>query len=208
MLRWLLPQEDRFFALITQQVENVLAACQALLDMMRRYENLEEKAERIHTLEHQGDNLRNTIKHALDATFVTPIDREDIHGLAKSIDRINDCIDGAAKRMVLYRIKKPTPPMIKLGEILERCLNELCFVVPKLSSPAMSEDIRVHLRELDSLEKEADRIHQTAIAHLFQEEKDAIKVIKFKEVSELLESAVDACERVGQVIETIVVKHA
>jgi len=208
MLKWLLPQEDRFFVLLKEQAENVLAGCQAFLEMMRKFDNPEGKADKVHQIEHQGDNLRQTIKHALDATFVTPIDREDIHALSKSIERVANFIDGAAKRMVLFKIKKPTSVMLKLGEILERAIQEMCAVMPKLSKPALSEDIRIHLREIDALEKEGDRVYQSAIAILFQEEKDAIKVIKVKEVTEYIENAIDMVDRVGQVVETIVVKHA
>lgn len=208
MLKWLLPKEDRFFALFTEQAENVLTGSRALLDLMRAYTDTEKKAARVHEIEHQGDVLAQTILNSLDATFVTPIDREDIHALASSIDKVLDFIDAAAQRMVLLRLKKPTADMLKLGELIERAAQELCRVVPKLSNPTFSEEIRVHLNELVRLEKEGDQIHHAALARLFEEEKDAIKLIKIKEITEFLEEALDRFERAAHVIESIVVKNA
>jgi predicted phosphate transport protein (TIGR00153 family) len=208
VLRWLLPQEDRFFALFKEQVENVLTGARALLDLLRHYENVDHKTTQIHQIEHQGDNLCHAINNSLDSTFVTPLDREDIHALAGSIDRVIDYIDAGAKRMQVFHIKKPTAEMIKLAEYIERCVVELSQVVPKLSNPSYSEVIRVHLAEIVRLEKEADQLHHHALARLFEDEKDAIKLIKLKEVTEFLENAVDMCERVSQVIESIVVKNA
>ena len=208
MLKWLLPKEDRFFALFTEQAENVLTGSRALMELLRNYTDQEKKAAHIHQIEHQGDNLRQTISNSMDATFVTPIDREDIHALASSIDKVMDYVDAAAKRMVLLRLKKPTKEMLELGELIERCASELVRVVPKLSTPALSEEIRVHLHELTRLEKEGDRVHHDALARLFEEEKDPIKLIKVKEVTEFLEEAIDCFERVGHIIESIVVKNA
>lgn len=208
MLKWLLPKEDRFFVLFTEQAENVLTGSRALLDLMRAFTDTETKAARIHEIEHQGDVLAQTINNSLDATFVTPIDREDIHALASTIDKTMDYIDASAQRMVLLRLKKPTQDMIKLGELIEHCAQELCRVVPKLSNPSFSEEIRVHLNELTRLEKEADRIHHGALARLFEEEEDPIKLIKIKEITEFLEEAIDRFERVAHIIESIVVKNA
>lgn len=208
MLKWLLPKEDRFFALFTEQAENVLTGARALLDLMRAFTDTEKKAARVHEIEHQGDVLSQTILNSLDATFVTPIDREDIHALASSIDKVLDFIDASAQRMHLLRLKKPTADMIKLGELIERAAQELCRVAPKLSNPSFSEEIRVHLHELVRLEKEGDQIHHAALAKLFEEEKDAIKLIKIKEITEFLEEALDRFERVAHVIESIVVKNA
>jgi uncharacterized protein len=208
MLKWLMPKEDRFFTLFTEQATNVLTGARALLELMRNYTDQDKKAAHIHQIEHQGDNLAQTINNSLDATFVTPIDREDIHALASSIDKIIDYIDAAAKRMVLLKLKKPTSDMIKLGELIERCAEELCRVVPKLKNPQFSEEIRIHLAEFVRLEKEGDQIHHAAIAKLFEEEKDPIKLIKVKEVTEFLEEAVDMFERVSHVIESIVVKNS
>ena len=208
MLKWLLPKEDRFFVLFTEQAENVLTGARALLDLMRAFTDTEKKAARVHEIEHQGDVLAQTILNSLDATFVTPIDREDIYALASSIDKVMDYIDAAAQRMVLLRLKKPTSEMLRLGEVIEKCGQELVRVVPKLSNPSFSEEIRVHLHELTRLEKEADRIHHGALAKLFEEEKDAIKLIKTKEITEFLEEACDRFEKVGHVIESIVVKNA
>jgi uncharacterized protein len=208
MLKWLLPKEDRFFTLFTEQATNVRTGARALCELLKNYTDQERKAAHIHQIEHQGDNLAQTIRTSMDATFVTPIDREDIHALASSIDKVIDFIDAAAKRMVLLRLKKPTSDMIKLAELIERCADELCLVVPKLDNPTFSEEIRIHLNEIVRLEKEGDMIHHNAIAKLFEDEKDPIKLIKVKEVTEFLEEAVDMFERVGHVIESIVVKNS
>jgi uncharacterized protein Yka (UPF0111/DUF47 family) len=109
---------------------------------------------------------------------------------------------------VLLRLKKPTQDMVRLGELIERCANELCLVVPKLSNPSFSEEIRVHLGEIVRLEKEGDQVHHAALAKLFEDEKDPIKLIKIKEITEFLEEAIDSVERGGHIIESIVVKNA
>lgn len=207
MLKWLLPKEDRFFALMKEQADVVLAAARLLKELLHRYEDVEEQTRKIHDLEHQGDNMALSIRNSLDSTFVTPIDREDIHGLTAMVDHVLDFIDAAAKRMIIFRLKKPTPEMIELGDILERTVLEIDQLIPKLSNLGQSEEIRVHCSEIVRLEKEADQIHHRALARLFEAEKDAIKLIKIKEVTEFLENAVDTCKDVGHVIESIVVKN-
>src|ERR1051325_1391747 len=141
MLKWLLPREERFFFLIKGQAENVLAGARALLDLLRNYENVETKAKQIHQIEHQGDNICQSINNSLNTTYLNPIARADIHALASSIDKVIDYIAAGAKRMLIFRLKKPTPEMITLGELIERCAIELCQVVPKLSNPSLSEEI-------------------------------------------------------------------
>jgi predicted phosphate transport protein (TIGR00153 family) len=208
MLKWFLPREDRFFGLIHEQAETALSAVRTLIDLLKNYQDVQQKVEKIHQLEHDGDNLFHTINNSLDSTFVTPIDREDIHALSFAMDKVVDFIDAGAKRLVLFHIKKPAPAMLKLAEVLERAVIQLCKAVPKLSNPSFGEEIRVHLTEIEGLEKEGDRIHHSAIAQLFDEEKDAIKLIKVKEVMEFFENSIDMCQRVGHVIESIVVKNA
>jgi predicted phosphate transport protein (TIGR00153 family) len=208
MLRWLLPKETRLFTLVGEQMKNLQEACRLLLDLLHHYENVEKKTAKIHELEHAGDNLTHIVKHTLDSTFVTPIDREDIHALTSAIDKILDYIDAAAKRMLIFRLKAPTPEMLKIAECLQLCVTELHSMVPRLAESHMSADVRVHLNQIVRLEKDADLLHHQALARLFEEDTDPIHVVKVKEIIGYMESAVDCCEQVAYVIEGVVIKYS
>jgi predicted phosphate transport protein (TIGR00153 family) len=208
MLRWLLPKETRLFSLVDEQMKNLQEACRLLLDLLHKYENVETKTARIHELEHAGDNLTHIVKHTLDSTFVTPIDREDIHALTSAIDKILDYIDAAAKRMLIFRLKSPTPEMIQIAECLQLCVTELHTVVPRLGEATISAEIRTRLTEIVRLEKDADLLHHRALARLFEEDADPIHVVKVKEIIGYLESAVDCCEDVAYVVEGVVIKYS
>lgn len=205
MLKWLLPKEDRFFALFTEQAENVLTGARALLDLMRSFQDTEKKAGRIHEIEHQGDVLAQTILNSLDATFVTPIDREDIHAMARTLDDVMDEIDNAAHLIPLYKIEKIRGGARELTRvILEQC-DEIRKAVDSLEQ---RKGVLERCIEINRLENEADRIHKTALGLLFDEERDPIMVMKWKEIFDVLEEATDCCEDVANLLENIVVKHS
>ena len=165
-------------------------------------------ARQIENLEHVGDDITHTIFQEVSTTFITPFDREDIQRLASAMDDVVDYIHGSAKRIELYKVDPIHPSMIKLSELIQQCATELNTAIGSLRS--MKNMIKVHeaLVRVNSLENHADDIFDNAVARLFEDEKDAIQIIKIKEVLSALETATDKCEDVANVIESVIVKHS
>ena len=159
-------------------------------------------------MEHVGDSVTHEIFTALSTNFITPFDREDIQYLASSLDDIADYIDGSAKRLVLYKIDEYSQPMRQMAEIIFKSAVEIKAAVGELKSLENKLRIREALVRINSLENHADDIFDGAIANLFEEEKDAIKIIKLKEILSNMETATDKCEDVANVIETILIKNS
>ena len=201
----LIPREERFFDLFVDDAANVLGGARLLEAMLRSYDVLERRAGEIRDAEHRGDEISHDIGHRLEATFVTPFDREDIHGLISALDDVMDLIEEAADTFVLYRIDAPTKVAIKQASIIVKQCELL-------------HEALVHLREFDGLDKywievhrlenEGDRIARQAIAALFEDKVDAVTLIKWKEIYGLLETTIDKCEDVANIIERITIKHA
>lgn len=207
MFKWFLPREDQFFPLFRTQVQKILEGVRAVRDLLENYERIEEKAHQIHRIEHEADEICHNIYNTLDSMFVTPLDREDIHALAASIDGIMDQLDAGAKRMALFQIDAPMLEMQQLAQIVERSCHEILGVIDLLERKEMGK-IKTHLTEINRLENEGDRVNHGALSRIFSEEKDAIRLIKMKEVVEFFEAAVDSCEHVANVVESIIVKNS
>jgi len=174
--------------------------------MLSEGQNLAERAKQIKKIEHDGDTITHNIIQKLDKTFITPIDREDIHELASALDDVLDLIEAVSDRIVIFKIQKSTPAAQKLAEILEQCAEEIVKAVAALEDIS-SEIIDNYCIEVDRLESEADRASRDAIAGLFENEKNPIEVIKWKEIYEFLEDATDCCEDVADILESVVLKH-
>jgi predicted phosphate transport protein (TIGR00153 family) len=201
----LIPREERFFDLFVDDAANVLGAARLLEAMLRSYDVLERRAGEIRDAEHRGDEISHDIGHRLEATFVTPFDREDIHGLISALDDVLDLIEEVADTFVLYRIEAPSKVAIKQASlIVKQC--------------EMLHEALLHLREFKGLDKywievhrlenEGDKIARQAIAGLFEDKVDAVTLLKWKEVYSLLETTIDKCEDVANIIERITIKHA
>lgn len=162
----------------------------------------------IEKLEHTGDEITHQIFNEVSRTFITPFDREDIQHLASGLDDIIDYIHGSAKRIELYKVETIHPSMIKLSELILQCAEELNGAIQSLRSMNNMIKIREALVRVNSIENHADDIFDNAVARLFEDEKDAIQIIKIKEVLSALETATDMCEDVANVIESVIVKHA
>ena len=202
---WFLPKTDNFFEQFGLAANNIVNGTRALKELFDEGNNTEEQVKLIKDLEHEGDKITHETVKMLNKTFVTPIDREDIHALITGLDDVMDYIDSAASRYYLYKMGNPPMAAKELAEILHRCAEETVRALTNLEK----FDASIHhiCIELNSLENEADRVVRSAIARLFEKEKDPIELIKWKELLESLEEAADKFEDVANTIEAIIVKH-
>jgi predicted phosphate transport protein (TIGR00153 family) len=202
----LLPREEKFYHLFAKQVEIISEAARLLLEgVSSGNSRLTRAAEEISILEHNGDEVIHEVFRRLNQTFITPIDPEDIHSIASALDNVLDGIEDTSHRLVSYCIDPVPPVMITLAEIVASCSKALLSAVVELEKNGAT---MTHCIEINRLENEADRIGRTAVADLFNNEKDPIRLIKLKEVYEFFESTVDACEDVADVLQNVVVKNS
>ena len=202
-----LPREEKFFELFGEQAGVLHEAAEVLTRMMEgASQGLAEGANEIKKLEHRGDTMTHDIIVRLNQTFITPLDREDIHGLSSRMDDVLDLIDASATRMVLFKISEQRPAAIELARILRRATAEILSAVPNILEKR--EKLLEHCQEISRLEHESDTVSRAAIAQLFEEEKDPITLIKWKEMYEVLEAAVDKAEDVADILESIVLKSS
>ncbi|HXF93206.1 MAG TPA: DUF47 family protein [Nitrospiraceae bacterium] len=201
----LIPREEAFFDLFRKAAHNMIEGSRLLKDMMEDFTDPVEKAKRIKKIEHDGDTITHDIARKLNQTFITPIDREDIHDLASAIDDILDVVEAIADRFVLYKVEKPTEMAIKLSNILYQA-SEAVGAAVDLLGKSHTDMNEVSVR-VNSLENEADRISRDAISRLFENETDPISVIKWKEIYENFEAGTDRCEDVANILERIALKH-
>lgn len=211
ILHALLPKDDKFFNFFERDVDNLLAAAKVFTELMSNSMSREERAQkikRIEELEHKGDEMTHLIYSNLGSTFITPFDREDIHELASKLDDILDYIQGAATRIVLYRVDAISPEQERLAVMIHDSVVELHKAIPLLRDLKNVANIRESLVRINSIENEADDLFERAIANLFETCKDPIQLIKSKELLVSLETATDQCEDAANVIESIIVKNA
>ncbi|MBI4463028.1 MAG: DUF47 domain-containing protein [Acidobacteria bacterium] len=201
----LLPREKTFFDQFTEVTANIQAAAQTLVNLLEDYRGVEEKVAHLKDLEHHGDQMTHDLFTRLNQTFITPLDREDIHELASKLDDVLDLIDAVASRLVIYRIQSIRPGMVELARTLQKAANEIHSAVLQLEK---QDRIFEHCIEINRLENEADRSVRAAIANLFEEEQNPVEIIKWKELFEVLEFATDKCEDVANVLEGVVLKSA
>jgi len=205
LLQRFMPQDGDFFVLFEKQAENVVLGAQAFVRMLEHFSGVPEQVQSIKAIEHNGDEITHQIFRKLNSTFITPFDREDIHELGSTMDDVIDLIDAAASRFVLYRVTHLRPGTVDLCKVLAAATVELKEAVYAMQSP----DKALHrVIEINRLENESDRICRTLIAQLFEEEKNPVEIIKWKEIFEVIETAVDKCEDVSNVIESVILKNA
>src|ERR1700683_1094921 len=204
-LRRLMPRDDNFLEMFIALADNVHSGSKVLVEMFQKDDGAEKYAERIKDLEHTGDNLTHSLFTRLNQTFITPFDREDIQALSSRIDDVLDLIDAAASRMVTYKITRTRPGIAQLAEVLYDATRQVAVVVRALGKRDAVLDKCI---EINRLENESDRLSRLLIGQLFDEEKDPVQIIKWKEIIEVIEAAVDKCEDVANVIETVTLKNA
>jgi uncharacterized protein len=204
----LLPRDDTFFDLFDQLAAKVLESARALEEMLERWDRLEERVRELKDLEHACDDLTHMTMDKLNSTFITPLEPEDIHTLASRLDDIVDHIDSTASRLVLYAVKRPTDEAKLLAQVLTRACVEVQKSVAGLRNLRDPELLQRLSVEINRLENESDDILRLALKRLFERPNDVLEVIKLKEIYEKLESAVDRCEDVANVIQSVVLRHS
>jgi predicted phosphate transport protein (TIGR00153 family) len=203
----LIPREMKFFDLFEKSTENLVAAAAKLTDLMQDFCDVETKVKAIKDLEHRGDALTHEIVHNLHRTFVTPIDREDIARLANSLDDVMDFIDAAARSCLIYHVDMPTDKAKRLAQLVLLVTQKLNDVMPYIHNHDKFKDVLEACVEVNRLENEADEIHNSALADLFDDKTDVLNLIKWRDIYKHIESATDRAEDVANVLEGIVLKY-
>jgi uncharacterized protein len=202
----LMPKEEKYYDLFNRLASHLSQAAQIQQQLFNNFDNRVEYADQIKQLEHICDELTHDIVRRLNQTFITPIDREDIHALASGLDNVVDAIDNMARRVVLYHIEKPTEHARKMSDVLVRIVVKIEDAVNGLE--AGGERVLQDCVAIHTLESEADAYHHDAVDKLFSKETDPIHIIKMKEIYEKMERTIDRCEDVANVLEAIVLKNA
>ena len=204
----LLPREGRFFDYFNQHAELAVKASEALAALFADLSTLDQHSTLIHQYEKQADRITHDTVHLLHQTFITPFDREQIHGLVTAMDDVLDLTEDAAECLFLYDVRRIGPEAAELAAICVKCTGRVRDAVAMLPSMKNATRILAICGEIDKLESHADGVFRTALAKLFREEPDAREVIKQKEVFLLLEEITDRCEDVANLIEGIVLEAA
>ena len=200
----LIPREESFFDLFEEMAAKVQQGAEALRDLLKDYTDVDRKAGRVVDIEHEGDELTHEVIRRLNTTFVTPFDREDIHRLASSLDDVLDHIEAAAEYLQLHKIQQPLPQMVTLADTLATMATITAQSMPGLRKMRGLENYWV---EINRLENEGDRSYRRTIAELFSGDYKAMDVLKFKDIIEEIETAIDRLEDVANTIEGIVLKQ-
>jgi predicted phosphate transport protein (TIGR00153 family) len=202
----LLPREEKYFDLFNRVAQQLNTCAQLQQKLFDDFDNRVEYANQIKQIEHICDELTHDIVKRLNQTFITPIDREDIHALATGLDDVVDAIEYTARRVVLYHLEEPTEHARKMSDVLVRLALKLEDAVNALEKDGQRvlQDCAV----IHTLEEEGDTYHHEAVDKLFTEERDPITILKTKEIYEKMERSIDKCEDVANVLEAIVLKNA
>jgi predicted phosphate transport protein (TIGR00153 family) len=206
-----MPREGRFFTLFDEHASFVVQGSVALVELLKNFDDTGNRANRVARileLEHSADRVTRETVALLHQTFVTPLDRDDIHRLISRMDDVLDLIQDVTEALQLYDIQRLTPEAVQLAELLNRCCSSMQEAVNRLATLKDSARILKLCNEIDSLESQADTVMRTAISKLFREESDVKQLIKLETVYQLLEAATDQCEDVANIIEGVVLEHA
>lgn len=204
----LFPSDARFFSIFDKQAELIEETCKVYRDFLGDFSNMNERIGEITEREHQGDALFHELSVRLNATFVTPIDREDIHAMGSAMDDVLDLIQGSANRMQMFGCDHVKPVLLEMADIMVECSGILRQGIQRLPKFQDLSDLR---KPLKALETKGDRLNRQAVADLFRDCKtveDVVELIKWKEIIENAEDTIDKFEDVFDVIENVVVKHA
>jgi uncharacterized protein len=183
---------------------NLIDGARVMVDLFADYRDIDKKVGEIRRIEHVGDEMTHSIMRKLNQTFITPFDREDLYKLASSLDDVLDFLNASGARIIMYRITNPPREAGELARLILAQAEQLKQAVTLLEK---NGDVLAHCVEINRLENEADRLHQLAVSRLFDDERDPIIVMKWKEALDLLEQATDRCEDVANVLEGVMVKH-
>jgi uncharacterized protein len=199
----LIPREEKFYDLFRRQAALIQDAANKLVHLFEDFRDVDSRVREIKFVEHNGDQLTHELMMKLNKTFITPMDREDIHELCSAMDDVLDLIDGAAARFVTYKIPAVTPGALQLARVIQQGSEIIVRAVERLNKPA---NILEFCDQLSQLEKDADRIKGECVARLFENGAPPIEIIKWKEIYEVLEATTDKCEDVADALESVVLK--
>ena len=207
-LSWVRSNDKEIIDVLEEQAANLVKATSYLVEFMSSYKmDGESRYKIIKDLERQGDQITHKLFTILDKTFVTPLDPEDISKLTSAIDEVLDATEGVANRFVLFTIQAPTPYMIELSKILLSSSQEVQLLITRIRNLKSASNLIEHSKNIINYEHKADTIYRTAIAELFKTNNNPIEIIKLKEIYETLESALDRCADVADVVEDIALKY-
>jgi len=210
----LLPREGNFFEMFNQHAERIVEAAHAFSKLVANYSDVEKREafnREVDHAERAADRITHEVNRALHRTFITPIDREQIHKLINTMDDVADLIQDSAETMALYDVRHMTEEIVRLTSLSVKCCDRLKDAVKflgRIADPAVAEATLKTCEEIDRLESDADRVMRSAMSKLFREEPDVREVIKLKAIYELLETITDKCEDVANVIEGIVLENS
>ncbi|MBR7783353.1 MULTISPECIES: DUF47 domain-containing protein [Undibacterium] len=204
----LMPTEGKFFDLFNQHAELCVKGSKEMLALMTNFDDLENRVHAIEGVEKQADAVTYNTIELLHKTFITPLDRDDIHKLITRMDDILDLLEDAGQTISLYDIREVTPEAKRLAELCVACTEKVKVAVGMLHNMNNSRDILTVCEEIDRLESDADHVMRAAMSKLFRDEPDVRTLIKLKAIYELLETVTDRCEDVANIIEGIVVENA
>ncbi len=202
-------KEDEFFKLFVESSNILRQGAYVLKEVMTDYTQLDEKMKQISKLEHEADDINDAIIDKLNQTFITPLDREDIYSLATMLDDVVDFLQGTMQRMVLYKASKPTAGATELASLLAECTEEMVLAFAALKNiKGNQQELLENVKKIGELESKGDHIYRREVALLFETCPDPIEVIKWKEILEHMEDALDHCESIGDLLRGVVMKYA
>jgi hypothetical protein len=204
----MIPKEEMFFDLFYELATKIEEGGELFLDMVEHYEYSEPMIVKLKELEHEADVITHRTYEKMHKTFLTPIDREDIYALVNKMDSILDMIEASAARMSLYKVKIPAKEIIDQSKILNAAIKKVKYIVHAMRNMKNAKAIIDACVEINTLENEGDIVMRMTMTRLFEQEKDPIELIKWKEIFERIEEAIDVCEDVANIVEGIVLKHA
>ncbi len=208
MFGFLIPKEYGFFDVFDQHAATCVEGSQIMLDMLEHFGDAPAKARRLKDAEHKADDITHHTMEMLHKTFITPFDRDQIHELISFMDDVMDLMDGAARRMMLYGVQEIPEDLLELAKVLHHSTLEMQKAVKGLRDMKNSTQILKSCIEINKLENDGDAIRDAAIARLFKEEKNAVQVLIWKEIYEDIETSIDRCEDVANIIEGVVLENA
>ncbi|HEX5286096.1 MAG TPA: DUF47 domain-containing protein [Polaromonas sp.] len=209
-----LPREGNFFEMFNQHADRIVEAAHAFSNMVANYSDLQKRESynrEVDNAERAADRITQEVNRALHKTFITPIDREQIHSLINTMDDVADLIQDSAETMVLYDVHHMTQDIVRLTDLSVKCcerVKDAVALIGKVRDPATAEAALKTCEQIDQLESDADRVMRSAMSRLFREEPDVREVIKLKAVYELLETITDKCEDVANLIEGVVLENS
>ncbi len=202
-----IPKEEKFFDLFEELAAKIEEGVKFFLAMVEKYEYSDENIAHLKKIEHEADSITHNTYEKMHKTFLTPLDREDIYALVNKMDSVIDMIEASAMRLNLYKVKRPSEAIILLARILDKAVQKIKVIVHGMRDMKNARMILDACVEVNTLENDGDVVLRTTIAELFEKEKDVFELIKWKEIYERLEEAIDVCEDVSNIAEGIVLKN-